>query len=125
MAHYALIDDNNKVVNVFVGKDENEDGTDWEAFYGNFHNMLCKRTSYNTKGGIHINGGTPFRVNYAGIGSTWDPNHGTDGAFIDPQPYPSWVLDTETLTWKAPIECPEPGKWIWVEQAKSWVEITN
>lgn len=123
MAHYALIDGNNKVINVFVGKDENEDGVDWEAWYGDFHNMLCKRTSYNTRAGIHIDNGTPFRMNYAGIGSTWDPNRGTNGSFIDPKPFKSWILNEATLTWDAPVECPEIGKWIWDEDTVSWVEI--
>lgn len=36
----------------------------WEGYYGK--GGLCKRTSYNTVGGVHKNSGTPFRKNYAG-----------------------------------------------------------
>ena len=43
----------------------------WEGYYGK--GGLCKRTSYNTVGGVHQNGGTPFRKNYAGVGYTYDP----------------------------------------------------
>ena len=43
----------------------------WEGYYGK--GGLCKRTSYNTIGGVHQNGGTPFRKNYAGVGYTYDP----------------------------------------------------
>jgi hypothetical protein len=55
MGHYAYLDENNIVSQVIVGKDEGEDGIDWEQYYG------AKRTSYNTQGGVHATGGTPFR----------------------------------------------------------------
>ena len=48
MAHYAFLDENNVVTEVIVGKNENEDGVDWEEHYGNFRGQTCKRTSYNT-----------------------------------------------------------------------------
>ena len=50
MAHYALVDDNNIVTNVFVGRDEDDlpDGiTSWEDYYGAVHGQTCRRTSYN------------------------------------------------------------------------------
>jgi hypothetical protein len=53
MAHYAFLDENNIVTEVIVGKDEGEDGIDWEAHYGAFRGQTCKRTSYNTHGGVH------------------------------------------------------------------------
>ncbi len=68
MGHYAFLNNKNEVIEVIVGKNEGEDGIDWEVFYGNFRGMTCKRTSYNTHGGIHINGKIPFRKNYASIG---------------------------------------------------------
>ena len=67
MAHYAFLDDNNIVTEVIVGKDENEEGIDWEQRYSEIRKQRCKRTSYNTIGGVHIFGGTPFRKNYAGM----------------------------------------------------------
>jgi hypothetical protein len=48
MAHYAFLDENNVVIEVIVGKNEGEDGVDWEAHYGAFRGQTCKRTSYNT-----------------------------------------------------------------------------
>ena len=69
MAHYAYLDSSNIVTSVIVGKDENPD-FDWESYYGN--GLKCKRTSYNTRGGVHTQNGTPFRKNYAGIGYFYD-----------------------------------------------------
>lgn len=90
MAHYAVLDENNIVTQVFVGKDEHEDGVDWESYYN------AKRTSYNTLGGKHMNGGEPFRKNFAGIGYSYDA---VRDAFIPPKPDDNAVLDAETCTW--------------------------
>jgi hypothetical protein len=128
MAHYAFLDENNIVTQVIVGRDENEvvDGiTDWESYYSQFAGQRCLRTSYNTYGGQHINGGTPFRKNYAGIGYFYDDSR---DAFIPPKPYPSWVLNEETCRWEAPIPFPdEPGvNYDWNEENQTWdiVQIT-
>lgn len=122
MAHYAYLDENSIVTQVIVGKDEGEDGVDWEAYYG------AMRTSYNTHGGHHANGGTPFRYNYAGIGFTFSeaPEWSAQGgAFIPPQPFPSWVLNPDTALWDAPVPMPtEGGPWRWDEDTLSWVEVT-
>jgi hypothetical protein len=97
MAHYAFLDDDSIVTEVIVGKDEGEDGIDWEVYYGEFRGQRCKRTSYNTRGGQHISGGTPFRKNYAGIGYTYDP---VRDAFIPPRPDgEGWVLDEQSCLW--------------------------
>lgn len=86
MAHYAIIDSTNTVVEVITGRDENEtvDGiSDWETYYASLRpGHYCKRTSYNTYidlNGVsqHANGGTPFRKTFASIGSTYDPNTDT------------------------------------------------
>jgi hypothetical protein len=47
-----ILDENNIVTEVIVGKNEGEEGTDWEVHYGNFRGQVCKRTSYNTHGGV-------------------------------------------------------------------------
>jgi hypothetical protein len=96
MAHYAFLDSNNIVTEVIVGKDEGEDGIDWEQHYGEFRGQTCKRTSYNTMGGVHNNGGTPFRKNYAGLGYTYDA---TRDAFIPPQPHPDYLFNEDACTW--------------------------
>lgn len=121
MAHYAFLDENNIVTEVIVGKDEGDEGRDWEQWYGEFRGQTCKRTSYNTIGGVHTNGGTPFRKNYAGIGYTYDA---VRDAFIPVKPYPSWVLDENTCQWQAPITMPQDGKmYAWNEESISWIEI--
>jgi hypothetical protein len=119
MAHYAFLDENNIVTEVIVGKDEGEDNVDWEAHYGAFRGQLCKRTSYNTKGGVHTGGGLPLRKNYAGIGYTYDESR---DAFIPPKPFASWVLNNDTCLWDAPVVMPDDGKlYQWDENTLSWV----
>jgi len=100
MAHYAFLDENNIVTEVIVGKNENEDGINWEEYYGNFRRQKCKRTSYNTIGGVHNGGGVPYRKNYAGIGYLFreDINF-PEGAFIPPCPGDNYVIDEKTSTW--------------------------
>jgi hypothetical protein len=122
MAHYAFLDSNNIVTEVITGKDEGTELTDWEQWYGEFRGQVCKRTSYNTYGGVHRNGGTPFRKNYAGIGYTYDAER---DAFIPPKPYASWVLNETTCLWGAPTPEPvEEGKLFrWDEPTTSWVEV--
>ena len=122
MAHYAFLDESSIVTAVIVGKNEGEEGTDWEVHYGNFCGQVCKRTSYNTSGGVHSGGGTPYRKNYAGVGYTYDT--GRD-AFIPPTPYPSWLLDEATCQWEAPVPMPEDGGlYRWDEAAGKWVAYT-
>jgi hypothetical protein len=103
MAHYAFLDANNIVTEVIVGKNEGEDGINWEQHYGEFRKQVCKRTSYNTQGGVHTSGGTPYRKNYAGIGYSYDP---VRDAFVPPKPYASWVLNEDTCLWTAPVAMP-------------------
>jgi len=121
MAHYAFLDANNIVTEVIVGKDEGEDGIDWEQHYGNFRGQLCKRTSYNTHGGVHTSDGTPYRKNYAGTGYSYDEAR---DAFIPPQPYGSWLLNEGSCLWEAPVPMPEDGQlYAWDENAGNWVAI--
>ena len=125
MAHYALIDSNNVVVNVITGVDENIiqtdlDGTQvggsseaWEVFYSSrpwFAGLVCKRTSYNGN----------IRKQYAGISYTYDA---VNDVFISPQPYPSWSLD-ENFDWQPPTPRPTEGFWYWDEPTLTWIEST-
>jgi len=88
----------------------------WEGYYGK--GSLCKRTSYNTIGGVHQKEGTPFRKNYAGVGYTYDP---VRDAFYAPQPYGSWTLNEDTCLWECPVEKPEGEHW-WIEESQEWIE---
>jgi hypothetical protein len=88
MAHYAFLDEDNVVTEVIVGRNEGEEGIDWEAFYASERNLpasKCRRTSYNTVKGVHVLGGEPYRNNYAGLGYSFDPNWGSEGAFFPPE----------------------------------------
>ena len=122
MAHYALIDENNIVVQVITGVDEDIvqqdlDGTEvggsseaWEQFYETrpwFEGLTCKRTSYNHR----------IRKQYAGIGYSYDA---INDVFIAPQPYPSWSLD-ENHDWQPPIPYPNDGLiYFWNEDDQDW-----
>jgi hypothetical protein len=127
MAHYAYIKDN-IVREVITGKDEDDtaslpDGfSSWEDYYLTKRDGMdsCLRTSYNTSKNAHTDGGTAFRGNYAGINYTYDS---TNDVFIPPQDYPSWVIDEDTWTWKAPVDKPDDGKeYDWDEVQQEWVE---
>ena len=123
MAHYAFLNADSVVTEVITGINETEliEGLLPETWYGNFRGKVCKRTSYNTLGGVHKGGGTPYRFNYAGIGFTYDTAR---DAFIPPQPYPSWVLDEATCWWVAPVPMPsEGGPWRWDEATLGWVAL--
>jgi hypothetical protein len=77
-----------------------------------------KQTSYNTYGGVHKLGGTPFRKNFAGISFNYDEQR---NAFIPPKPYNSWILNEETCNWEASIPYPTDGqKYFWNEEIQSW-----
>lgn len=124
MAHYAFLDENNIVTEVIVGREEDEvvDGiSDWEAYYGELRGQVCKRTSYNTHGGVHDYGGTPYRKNYAGIGHFYDEAR---DAFYAPKELDSLVFDEDKCQWVTPIPKPEQGVWYWDDATVSWIEDT-
>ena len=130
MAHYAMINPSYRVMGVIVGGDESDTSIDWEAYYPTIlkHN-ICKRTSYNTIGGVHTLGGTPFRKNYAGVGYTYDT---VRDAFIPPIPYASWTLNEDTCHWDCPVDYPteiedadgNPILYSWNEEDQQWDVIS-
>jgi hypothetical protein len=121
MAHFAKIDENNKVVEVIVVN--NSDCGDLEfpeseqigqeflisiGLEGNW-----KQTSYNSS----------FRKNFAGFGYSYDE---TKDAFIADKPYTSWILNEENGKWEAPIEYPNDDKlYVWDEEILNWNEVTK
>ena len=124
MAHFARLDSNNIVDFVVVGRDEdNGKEAELSARTGDVY----KQTSYNTHGGVHALGGTPFRKNYAGLGYTYDA--GRD-AFVPPKPYASWLLNEDTCLWDSPVPYPtdvgteeNPKRYSWDEATTSWILI--
>jgi hypothetical protein len=124
MSHFAKLDENNVVIFVTVGRQE-DDGKEAE---------LCARTgdryvqtSYNTRGGVHYDPATgepsadqskALRKNYAGIGYTYDEAR---DAFIPPKPFPSWLLNEETCLWESPVPYPDDGQnYVWNEESTTW-----
>lgn len=120
MAHFAELDENNVVFRVIVvnnavittpqgQEDENLGIAFCQSLYGPYTKWA--QTSYNAT----------FRKHYAGIGYTFDA---TLNAFIPPKPYPSWLLNTTTCDWEAPVPYPNDGKrYSWDETTQSWVEV--
>lgn len=128
MAHFAKLDENNVVVFVTVGRQE-DDGKEQELFERT--GDVYKQTSYNTKGGVHYtfnedgervpseDQSKALRKNYAGIGYIYDEER---DAFIPPQPFESWTLNEETCLWEAPVPYPADGAiYVWDEEAGEWV----
>lgn len=112
MAHFAKVLDG-KVINVIVAEPEF-----FDTFVDSSPGQWIQ-TSYNTHGGVHVNGGTPLRKNFAGVGYTYD--YQLD-AFIPPKQYPSWTLNAETCLWEPPVPMPtEGGPYRWDEATTSWV----
>tara|TARA_B100000953_G_scaffold262314_1_gene228509 strand:- start:538 stop:903 length:366 start_codon:yes stop_codon:yes gene_type:complete len=117
MAHYAKV--NNGIVETVIVADAD--------FFDNFVDDSPGKwiqTSYNTKGGVHLLGGTPLRKNYAGTGFVYDS---TLDAFYEPQPYASWTLNESTCLWEAPIARPDSQHYHWDESiyqgdnTKGWI----
>jgi len=121
MAHFAKLKVGNIVERVEVVS--NDIATTEQAgveFLQNLYNdrAVWKQTSYNTREGVHLLGGTPFRKNYAGIGYKYDQ---TRDAFIPPKPYNSWTLNETTCDWEPPIAYPTDGqRYTWNETNQSW-----
>lgn len=113
MGHFAKVVDG-KVTQVIVAEPE---------FFDTFVDSSpgqWLQTSYNTVGNKHLNGGTPLRGNYAGIGYSYDAEN---DVFVAPQPFASWTLGADYL-WKAPKEMPTDGKaYAWDEASTSWKEL--
>jgi hypothetical protein len=126
MANFAKIGLNGKVIGVYSVMNEvlhDSNGIEQEINGIDFLTKLTgwaiwKQTSYNTHGGVHNNGGTPLRKNYASIGMTYDEDR---DAFIPKKPYNSWVLNEDTCLWEAPVAMPtDGGKYTWNETNQTW-----
>ena len=121
MAHFVKLGKGNIVVQGIVV--HNDVATTEQAgidFINNLYgtNDIWKQTSYNTVGGEHLLGGTPFRKNFAARGYTYDQ---TRDAFIAPRPYNSWILNETTCIWEAPVAYPnDENDYKWNESTQQW-----
>ena len=136
MAYFAELDGENKVIRtIAVHNNELDDnGVESEAKGIQFlktlfgQDTVWKQASYNTTKGVHRLGGTPFRKNFASANMTYDS--GRD-AFLDIQPFPSWIFNETTCSWDPPVPKPlseENGGKVgqtrvkWDEETRSWVD---
>jgi hypothetical protein len=127
MASFAKIENNivttvesvvNDVLKDSNGVEQEQLGIEFLKKLYNEPNAIWKQTSYNTCGGIHSLGGTPFRKNHAGIGMTYDAQR---DAFIPQKPYNSWILNESTCNWDAPVARPNDNNiYFWNEETQSW-----
>jgi len=128
MAHFSKLGKGNIVERVEVVS--NDIATTEQAGVEFLQNLykdraVWKQTSFNTRGGVHLLGGTPFRKNFAGIGYKYDQ---TRDAFIEPKPFNSWTLNETTFLWDSPVEKPtltqeqidNNNKYIWNETNQTW-----
>tara|TARA_B110000908_G_C10024590_1_gene344466 strand:- start:63 stop:407 length:345 start_codon:yes stop_codon:yes gene_type:complete len=111
MAHYAKVE--NGIVTQLIVAEADFFDTFVDSSPGEWI-----QTSYNTLGGVHLNGDTPLRKNYAGQGYTYDS---TRDAFIAPQPYTSWTLNETTCLWEPPVAYPDDDEqYTWNETDQQW-----
>jgi hypothetical protein len=132
MASFAKIENNivtivvsvvNEVLKDSNGVEQENIGIEFLKNLYNEPNAIWKQTSYNTIGGIHQLGGTPFRKNFAGIGYIYDSQR---DAFISPKPFNSWILNEQTCLWEAPITRPiDDNMYTWNESTLSWDLLDN
>lgn len=119
MAHFAKLDENNIVLEVHSvhnnelldenGIEQEQQGINFLISWSGGH-PYWKQTSYNGN----------IRKNYAAIGYIYRQDI---DAFISPQPYPSWQLDSNAQ-WQAPVSVPTDGKmYQWNEENTSWIEV--
>jgi hypothetical protein len=109
MAHWAELDDDNVVLRVTVGDNNDPNGDEgYQWLIDNLGGTWVK-TSYNST----------IRKNFAGIGFTYDE---TLDAFIPPKPFASWILNEESCLWEAPTPYPSEGDYYWDETTQTWIE---
>ena len=116
MAHFAHLDSDGVVVNVYT-LDNSEIGNKpfpeseplGQAFFQQlFPESVFKQTSYNGN----------FRCRYAGVGYTYSEQY---DAFIAPKPLPSFVFNETSLSWVYPVQYPTDGKvYEWDEEIANW-----
>jgi hypothetical protein len=111
MSHWAEIDNENKVIRVLVGDNNDPNGDEGYQWLINNLGGTWIKTSYNNN----------IRKQYAGIGYTYDA---VNDVFISTQPFASWSLD-ENFDWQPPTPMPTEGRWYWDEATLNWIEANG
>lgn len=115
MSHWAELDENNQVIRVTVGDNNDPNGDEGYKWLIDNLGGTWVKTSYNST----------IRKNFAGVGFSFDEAR---DAFIPPKPFDSWLLDEATCTWKAPVPYPDANEgeaYGWNEETLDWVLIVD
>lgn len=122
MAHWAQVDDNNIVIQILVGDNDDPNGDEGYQWMVDTHGGRWIKTSYNTHQNRHRLDGIPFRKNFAQIGYFWDEEK--DAFYQKTPPFSNWVWDEERFIWIPPIPCPDENiPHIWDQEKNEWVEV--
>ena len=115
MAHFARLDENNIVQEVIVVSNRvilDTNGNESEAIGIDFCNTLKTgiwiQTSYNST----------FRGTFAQPGYLYRSDL---DVFVPPSPYPSWIFNSSTCSWDAPIPKPTDKICYWDEETQNWL----
>jgi hypothetical protein len=120
MAHFALLDENNNVIQIDAVNNEVVNNLPFpesesigiaflKSVYGEATNWL--QTSYNNN----------FRGIYATVGGFYDPEL---DLFVSIKLHASWVRTQTGTAWEPPIPYPDDGKdYLWNEDTVAWVEV--
>ena len=119
MAHFARLDQDNKVIEVHALNDsvitdesnvkQEQLGIDFltDLYGGGWWKQSFKDGS--------------SRKNHASIGFSYDKAR---DAFIPPQHFASWTINESTCLWESPVVYPDDGKeYYWDEATTNWKEI--
>ena len=130
MSHFAQIDENNIVQQVLVIDQAEIDTGNWGD------PALWIKTSYNTRGGVYYTPDTntpapdqskALHKNFAGVGFAWLADGPAGAGFVPPSPYPSWLMNSFSYLWEAPVPMPVPNNppfYAWDESTLSWKDVT-
>ena len=112
MSHWAELDENNIVIRVTVGRNDDPNGDEGYQWLIDNHGGRWIQTSYNGN----------IRKNFAAIGGYYDE---VNDVFIPPKPYESWILNEELYIWQPPIPYPQDGFYYWNQDEESWKLVNN
>jgi hypothetical protein len=119
MAHFAKLDENNIVLEVLVVNNETIDNLPFPESEPVGIVFLTELTGHTNWKQTSYNGS--FRKHYAGQDYTYMSDI---DAFVQPKPFPSWLLNTQTATWYPPVPYPQDDKiYTWDETTTSWKEV--
>lgn len=110
MSHWAEINDDNLVIRVLRGDNDDPAGDEGHQWLLDNLGGTWVKTSYNAA----------IRKKFAGIGDTYDQER---DAFIAPKPFDSWILNEDSCQWEAPKPIPDTENvYHWDEEQLDWIQ---